>query len=76
MVDSYLSTKFDVNSLDRFLAENAFYGQATARMDVRATASAPLLTQSSRANGFRDPCFLFIFNSTHHAPTTQNLIEI
>ena len=33
MVDSYLSTKFGVNSLDRFLAENAYYGQATARTD-------------------------------------------
>ena len=44
MVDSYLSTKFGISSLDGFWG-NAFYGRTT---DACATALA-LLTQSSSA---------------------------
>ncbi len=47
MVDSYLSTKIGVNSLDGFW-ENAFYGWTP---DAHATALA-LLTQSSRAKNY------------------------
>ncbi len=47
MVDSYLSTKFGINSLDG--SEKTFYGR---QMDARATAIA-LLTESSRAKNMQ-----------------------
>ncbi len=53
-VDSYLSTKIGVNSLDGFW-ENAFYGRTT---DARATALSglkimllPILPQSQKLQG-------------------------
>ncbi len=53
MLDSYLSTKFGINSLDGFLMEKMRFTDDDGRrtMDACATVIA-LLTQSSRAKNF------------------------
>ncbi len=70
MVDSYLSTKFGMNSLDGF-SENVFYG----RMDRQLTGAALAMLRTGAENQaelnntflIKEHEFCFYSNYTHYA---------